>query len=117
MQQLADRPRATRYEMSAQLMYRPIDGGSWLAGRTVNVSRSGVLFEAAAPALPVGTTIEFILMLPSLGLPGSSRVQCHGRIVRHLMPPGKGGCAVAATIDAYDFLGIVPETTPGRVDV
>jgi hypothetical protein len=117
MQQLADRPRATRYEMSAPLVYRPIDGGSWLAGRTVNVSRSGVLFQVAPPALPAATRIEFILMLPSLGLPGRSRVQCQGQIVRHCQSPGGGECAMAATIDTYDFLGAAPETEPGRADV
>jgi hypothetical protein len=113
---VADRIRATRYEMSAPLVYRTVGGGSWLAGRTVNVSRSGVLFQAVPPVLPAATRIEFILMLPSLGLPGSARVQCQGQIVRHCVGPKEGACAMAATIDAYDFLGVVPETTPGRVD-
>jgi hypothetical protein len=108
MQQLADRPRATRYRMSAPLVYRRTGEGYWLAGRTLNVSRSGVLFEAAVPVLPAATRIEFILMLPSLGLPGNSRVQCQGQIVRTCDAPVAGACAMAATIDAYDFLGISP---------
>jgi hypothetical protein len=109
MQQIADRPRATRYEMSAPLMYRAVGGSDWLAGRTVNVSRSGVLFRTAQPVLPAATRVEFILMLPSLGLPGSSRVQCQGQIVRYCALPSEGPPAMAATIDAYDFLGIGPE--------
>lgn len=117
MQQLADRPRATRYEMSAPLVYRSVGGGDWLTGRTVNVSRSGVLFQTVPPALPAATRIEFILMLPSLGLPGSARVQCQGQIVRHCRAASEGPCAMAATIDAYDFLGVGPNGVPGRVDV
>ncbi len=117
MQQQGDRIRAARYEMSAPLVYRQIGSGDWLAGRTVNVSRTGVLFHTGAPVLPAATRIEFILMLPSLGLPGNSRVQCEGQIVRHC-EASSDACAMAATIDAYDFLGVAPEpTTSGRVDV
>ncbi len=109
MQQLADRPRATRYEMSAPLVYRTVGGGDWIAGRTVNVSRTGVLFHGSDPALPAATRIEFVLLLPSLGLPGSPRVQCQGQIVRQCHAPIEGQCAMAATIDAYDFLGVSPQ--------
>jgi hypothetical protein len=116
MEQFADAPRATRYEMSAPLVYRCFGGGDWLSGRTVNVSRSGVLFQAAGPVLAAATRIEFILMLPSLGLPGSARVQCQGQIVRYSSGPADGACAMAATIDAYDFLGVAPEAVPGTVD-
>jgi hypothetical protein len=114
MPELADEPRATRYAMSAPLVYRSAGDGSWLSGRTVNVSRSGVLFEVMPPAPPAPTRIEFILMLPSLGLPGSSRVQCQGRIVRQVAA-GEGLVAVSATIDSYEFLGIVSEAASGRL--
>jgi hypothetical protein len=108
MPRLTDIPRAVRYEMSAPLMYRCVDGSDWLTGRTVNVSRSGVLFEAADPIVPAATRIEFILMLPSPGLRGRSRVQCQGRIVRHGGARSAGACAMAATIAAYEFLGVLP---------
>lgn len=117
MESLADRPRATRFAMSAPLLYRCMGSGSWLAGRTVNVSRTGVLFETVAEALPAATRIEFILTLPSLGLPGNSRVQCQGRIVRHCRAPTGEDCSLAATIDAYDFLGVAPETASGRMQM
>jgi hypothetical protein len=103
--------------MSASLVHRSLDGGSWLAGRAVNVSRTGVLFQAVQPPLPAGTKIEFILALPSLGLPGTCRVQCQGHVVRHCGSPREGECAMAATIDAYDFLGTAPEAAPGEVSV
>lgn len=117
MQQLADRPRATRYEMAAEVTYRRVGEDGWRAGRTVNVSRSGVLFLTGTPALPAATRIEFVLLLPSLGLPGRCRVQCRGQIVRQCIAPEGGECAMAATIDAYDLLGIAPEAVGGSVAV
>jgi hypothetical protein len=114
---MSDSPRATRYDMSAPLVYRCVDGDSWVAGQTVNVSRTGVLFRGPRPSVPAATRIEFILLLPSLGLPGRSRVQCQGRIVRHCAAPSDGvECAMAATIDAYDFLGLAPETASRESD-
>jgi hypothetical protein len=108
MQHLADRPRATRYEVSAALVYRRVGEEKWRRGRTENISRTGVLFQAAVPVLPAATRIEFILALPDIGPPGGSRVQCAGQIVRHCTTAADGDCAMAATIDAYDFLGVAP---------
>ena len=102
--------------MSASMMYRRVGDEDWLTGRTVNVSRSGVLFKAAPPVIPASTRVEFILLLPSLGLPGDSRVQCRGQVVRRCDEPAGGACAMAATIDAYDFLGIAPNTISGRIE-
>jgi len=114
MQQLLERPRAARYEMAAPLMYRQAGEDSWHEGRTVNVSSSGVLFECPAPALPTGTRVEFLLVLPNLGLRESSRVQCRGAIVRHERRWAGPACAVAATIDAYDFVGTGNQAAGGR---
>lgn len=115
MSQLADRPRATRYEMAAEVVYRRVGEGEWRQGRTVNVSRTGVLFEASAPALPAATRIEFILLLPSPGHQGCSRVRCQGQVIRQC--PHHEHRAVAASIDTYDFLGIAQDTVGGRVVV
>lgn len=116
MQQLADRPRAPRYEMATEVVYRRVGEGNWCEGRTVNVSRTGVLFQSGAPVLPSATRIEFILMLPSLGLPGRSRVRCQGQIVRQCVGQA-GKCAMAASIEAYDILGVAPESVGGGVVV
>jgi hypothetical protein len=117
MQAMSDSPRATRYDMSAPFLYRCAGEATWLAGRTVNVSRTGVLFRSVLPAVPAPTRIEFVLMLPSLGLPGRSLVQCQGRIVRCCASSDAGECGIAATIDAYEFLGIVPESAePGVME-
>lgn len=116
MEHLADRPRATRYEMSARLVFRSVGDEEWRRGRTRNISRSGVLFQTAVPALPVATRIEFILVLPDAGPSGGSRVQCGGQVVRHGSRAADGDCAMAATIDAYDFLGAGPNDVPGMAE-
>jgi hypothetical protein len=116
MQSMSDSPRATRYEVSAPLVYRCVGDDSWVTGLTVNVSRTGVLFRAPRPSAVAATRIEFILLLPSLGLPGRSRVQCQGRIVRHDAASSVDECVLAATIDAYDFLGVAPETAARKME-
>ena len=112
MRPLADTPRATRYDMSAPLMYRCLGDDPWRRGRTKNISRSGVLFQVAVPVLPASTRIEFIVKLPDLEPPGGSWVQCQGQVVRHCGAAAEGACAMAATIEAYDFLGIAPDGLP-----
>ena len=105
MRQLAERPRALRYELSAPLVYRCVGEAHWQKGRTENISRSGVLFQATVPVLPASTRIEFIVKLPDLEPPGGSWVQCRGRVVRHGSAAAVGACTMAATIDEYTFLG------------
>ncbi len=113
MRQLADRPRATRYDIAAPLMYRWLGEVPWRLGRTENISRSGVLFKAAVPALPLSTRVEFFIKLPDAGTPTGSWVQCQGRLVRHCGAALMGACAMAATIDEYKFLGGTPDDLPG----
>jgi hypothetical protein len=114
---LADTVRAPRYEMSAALVYRPLGSVDWMAGRTVNVSRTGVLFRGVPPKLAPATAVEFVLMLESPGHPGRCRVQCQGRVVRICRTEADGACAMAATIDGYKFLGIGPDIDPGAGEV
>jgi hypothetical protein len=116
MPQLADRRRATRYPMSAPLLYRCLGDDPWRRGRTENISRSGVLFQAALPAPRASTRIEFIVKLPDLEPRGGSWVQCRGQVVRHGGAAAEGACAMAVTIDAYDFLGVEPNGVPGIVE-
>jgi len=105
-----------RYELSAPLAYRRVGEAEWRKGRTGNVSRSGVLFEAALPVLPAETRIEFVLKLPDVEVHGGAWVQCQGHVVRHGAARTEGGCAMAATIDAYHLLGIAPDGIPRDVD-
>jgi hypothetical protein len=116
MRQLAERPRAVRFEMSAPLIYRCVGEAAWRKARTENVSRSGVLFEAALPVLPADTGIEFVMKLPGADVPGGAWVRCQGHIVRHGAASAAGGCAMAATIDAFQLLGGAPHGIPRDVD-
>jgi hypothetical protein len=116
MRQLADRPRATRYEISAPVMYRCLGEGPWRLGRTENISRSGVLFKAAVPALAASARIEFFIKLPDVGAPDGSWVRCQGHVARHRDGVAAGVCAMAVTIDEYKFLGFAPLDLPGIVE-
>ncbi len=110
MQQLLERPRAARYEVSAPVMYRQVGEDAWHEGQTLNVSSSGVLFTCPSPALAPGTHVEFVLDLPNPGLRSRPRVRCRGAIVRHERRRAGPACAVAATIDAYVFVPAGGET-------
>jgi hypothetical protein len=115
MRQPAEMPRAIRYEMSPPILYRSAGTRDWQSGRMVNVSRSGVLLEASLPALPAATRIEFVFVLPSPGFAGSSALQCQGRVARTINGRADGSGAMAATIDAYEFLLVAPARVPDRV--
>jgi hypothetical protein len=88
------------------MAYRCIGEIEWRQAKTVDISASGVLFQAE-DRLPLNTPIQFRLLLPAAGGGGVDRpaeICCQGRVVRMLQSPTKptrGYCAVA--IDRYDF--------------
>ncbi len=94
-------------------MYRCLGEGPWRLGRTENISRTGVLFQAAVPAPAVSSRIEFFIKLPDVGTPTGSWVQCKGHVVRHCSAAVAAACATAVTIDEYNFLGVAPDDLPG----
>ena len=110
MQRSADMPRAHRYELSAPVLYRQVGEGDWNTGRTVNASRTGVLFTECSRVPQAAAEVEFVLMLSGLGHPGESRVQCQGRVVRLSGGPSDAAVAVAVTIESYRFLGLASDT-------
>jgi hypothetical protein len=63
--------RAVRYEVAAPVRYRISGAKHWLAGLTVNLSRSGVLLQGEAAVAP-GMGIDLWITLPSAvaGHPG-----------------------------------------------
>lgn len=78
-----------------------------LLGETRNMSSAGVLF-ASDCNMAVGEAIEYIITLPG-GEPEGETVQlrCHGRVLRigkDLANHSGTRCAVAATVDRYEFL-------------
>ena len=94
--------RATRLPFEMEMRYRLTEPGGWHACRTVNVSRTGVLF-AAADEPPVGHPIEFVLQLAAgPGRAESRDLSCRGTLVRAHNSSG-GAWHVAATIATYEL--------------
>jgi len=69
-----------------------------------DVSARGICFYLES-AIEQGAPIAFTLTLPpEITLTDSIRVQCKGRVVRVEDRAAEGKVAVAAVIDAYEFL-------------
>ena len=74
--------RRRRYDVSWPLRYRRAEHGDWRAGRTVNMSVSGVLFEAQE-ALSPDDAVEISILFEAQGrqIPGSL-ITTSGHVVR-----------------------------------
>lgn len=99
--------RAPRYVVNLPVQYRPVREGDagWQAGRTADVSRSGLRFETAAPLEP-NSLVEITLKMPVPVVHQlEASVVCMGRIVRVIRPAANDGRSeVAATIVSYYFV-------------
>jgi hypothetical protein len=85
--------------MDLEVRYRPGGADEWSEGRTIDISRCGVLFAAAGPLPAAMTPVELLITMPGLhSLPGA-QVHCSGHIVR-LLPQS---AIMASTIEAYSF--------------
>lgn len=74
--------RAQRYPVTAPVRFRRTGHLGWRSGKTVNLSRSGVLFESEA-ALPEGTVVDLAISLPPRpGTEGSKTVVASAIVVR-----------------------------------
>ena len=69
--------RANRYSIRRDVEYRLRGprGNTWGSGRTVNISRRGVLFETE-PDLRIGSKIDLVIDMGTL-LDGSPGVELH----------------------------------------
>lgn len=98
--------RASRFPVELPLRYRPLGELGWVEGRTINVSRSGVLF-AADELLPEETPVELTFDLPPEmgGGPGEG-ITCRGQVVRTILPPSTDDPpSVAVSIAEFRSLG------------
>lgn len=103
--------RARRYSMAMPLQFRQSADSEWQAARTLNLSRTGILFRTQGQPPVTGRGIEFIVWLPLFSADLDSRVRCTGSVARVAAEgPAEGGRAVGVTIDSYEFLG--PEGNP-----
>jgi PilZ domain len=76
--------------------------GSAYSAETENISANGVLF-AMDNDVPVGSMVDFTIMLPAEVLGGRRNMQidCRGRVVRSFEDRGRRG--VGVVIDEYHF--------------
>jgi hypothetical protein len=82
-----------------EIRYRPEGAGQWSEGRTIDISRSGILFAGAGLLLPALTPVELLIAMPDADAVRGAHVHCSGRIAR-LVPQSP---LMACTIDAYSF--------------
>ena len=96
--------RAQRFQLQLPLRYRRLGENHWHEGKTENISRSGMLFQADESLQP-SVQLEINLVLPAeiAGL-SSTEVVCRGEVVRTVEPNGKAlSPALAARILQYHF--------------
>ena len=75
-------PRKRRFSVHWSLRYRRIDESEWHRGLTVNMSLSGVLFEALEP-LSANDAVELSILFQTPGQrAASSVVRTSGYVVR-----------------------------------
>ena len=78
-----------RFEVDKVIQFRPRGSRGWQLGRTVNVSRSGLLF-ASEERLEVGAAIELRLHdYDRMGREINGRL-CAAEVVRQSVPPFPG---------------------------
>lgn len=96
--------RAQRFQLHLPLRYRRLGENNWHEGKTENISRSGILFQADEPLQP-SALLEINLVLPPeiAGL-SATEVVCRGEVVRTVQPNGGAvSPALAARILQYHF--------------
>jgi hypothetical protein len=96
-------PRAFRYAIHIPVKFREKGTADWHEGKTVNISRTGVLFQSDMN-LPAKSLLEMQIVLPrQLGGEPQANVRCWGPVVRSQTIEEKGPIALAASIRRYRF--------------
>lgn len=91
--------RLPRYDVELPMEYRSAGDDGWHAAKTINFSRSGLLFEADT-ALSPNTPIELTFGVPSPDHANAhASIVCKARIVR-----ASQGRRLAAKISSYQFV-------------
>ena len=96
-------PRAQRFPIHVPIQYHECDKGDWHEGTTVNISRTGILFQTDSD-IPPQTELEFRLLFPA-EVTGTSamNVICWGPAVRKAEEAPPGNVMIAAAIQRYRF--------------
>ncbi len=76
------KPRSQRFPIHAQLRYRESGEAAWHETSTVNISRTGVLFQTTRPLQP-DTILEMEIVFPPALTGGTpANISCFGPVVR-----------------------------------
>ena len=103
-------PRSTRYIREIPALYRIVGDKTWQRGRTINISQTGVLLQAAAP-LALGAHVQMTFQLPeAIGRFPAGQLTCIGEVVRHAPPTESTPYPVAARF--VQFLDPDPSLEP-----
>ncbi|MGA2628663.1 MAG: PilZ domain-containing protein [Terriglobia bacterium] len=95
--------RASRYPVTITVRYRPLGEIGWYESKTINISRSGILFEASEPVDPEASLELSFDLPPEMGGTGDGEVTCRGLVVRTMLPPASDSSPMVAASFA-DFL-------------
>jgi len=93
-------PRAQRFPIHLPVRYRMRGDRNWYQGKTINFSRTGVLFRAEQD-LPKDSQLELSILFPE-----NLTVSCHGPVVRGETPQfPETQPALAIRIRHYNMTG------------
>ena len=95
--------RVQRYAIALPMRYRLVGEEAWAAGTTVNISRSGVLFEGQR-SMDREAAIELVLTMP-VEVADGARVVARAAVVRAAAQDAADARRTfAATIADYSFV-------------
>ena len=98
--------RARRFNLHLPLRYRPLGEKDWRAGKTENISRSGMLFQAQESLRPASQVEISLVLPPEIAGLAATEVLCRGEVVRTIEMQEQGQVmapALAAKILQYRF--------------
>ena len=94
--------RAERFTLALAVRYKRRGTDHWTDGLSVNISRTGVLFNTAEAPLSCGAEVDFLVHLPAIEGASGGAARCFGRVARVVLPVAAGDQpAIAVTIDHY----------------
>jgi hypothetical protein len=98
--------RAPRFTIQMPLRFRESGAPEWHEGKSINISRTGILFQSDTD-LPPNTLLEMKIMLPpEIVGKANVNVRCWGPVVRMIVPDSEQGQTTsAAVILRYRFAG------------
>ncbi len=98
-------PRAPRVAMDTPVLIRRSGEDAWRRGRTINISRTGLLMQTDGLRLDPADPVEVVVALPVFGDLAPTRILGTGRVVRAVTSSTPDADPVmAAHLDSYRVL-------------